>query len=184
MAGYHVAQLNIGRVLAPLESPQLAGFVEALEPINALADAAPGFVWRLQTEEGDATAVRPFDDDWILVNMSVWESIETLSDFAYRSDHRSIMLRRRQWFERMREAYLVLWWVPAGHIPSVEEAKERLLLLREKGPSPEAFTFQHAFPPPDATPDGAPEATASSSPRADHDAVAVLEAAEPQPAPD
>jgi heme-degrading monooxygenase HmoA len=150
MAAHHLVQLNIGRIRAPLDTPQLEGFVSALEPINALADRSPGFVWRLQTEEGDATAVRPFDDDMLLVNMSVWESLEALSEFTYRSDHRKVMAGRRQWFERMSEAYLVLWWVPAGHIPTVEEAKERLMLLREKGPTPEAFTFRRAFPPPGA----------------------------------
>src|SRR5690606_1494344 len=111
MVGYHVAQLNIGRLRAPLDSPQLAAFVEALEPVNALADRAPGFVWRLQTEEGDATALRPFPDDMMLVNMSVWESVEALADFVYRSAHRDILRRRREFFEPMEEAFTVLWWV-------------------------------------------------------------------------
>jgi hypothetical protein len=145
---YQLAQLNIGRLAAPLDSAQLAPFVDALEPVNALADAAPGFVWRLQTEDGDATAIHAFDDEMLLLNMSVWESLEALADFAYRSDHREIMRRRREFFERMTEAYLVLWWVPAGHTPSVEEAKGRLDLLRTAGPSPAAFTFRLPFPPP------------------------------------
>ncbi|HEY8525858.1 MAG TPA: DUF3291 domain-containing protein [Acidimicrobiales bacterium] len=149
MVGYHVAQLNIGRLRAPLDSPQLAAFVEALEPVNALADRAPGFVWRLQTEEGDATALRPFPDDMMLVNMSVWESVEALADFVYRSAHRDILRRRREFFEPMEEAFTVLWWVPAGHIPTVEEAKERLERLRRDGPTPEAFTFRTRFPAPD-----------------------------------
>ena len=149
---YHLAQLNIGRLRAPLESPQIAGFVAALEPINAIADAAPGFVWRLQTEDGDATAIRPFaEDDLLLVNMSVWRSLEALADFAYRSDHRDVMRQRRDWFERMAEAYLVLWWVPEGHIPTVDEAKARLERLRRVGPSPDAFTFRQPFPPPGET---------------------------------
>jgi hypothetical protein len=150
MSGYQLAQLNIARAREPLDSPQLAGFVEALEPVNALADAAPGFVWRLQTEDGDATAIRPFDDDLLLVNMSVWESLEALAGFAYRSDHRDVMVQRRKWFERMDEAFLVLWWVPAGHRPTVEEAKERLFHLRRHGPTAEAFTFRSPFPAPDA----------------------------------
>jgi hypothetical protein len=149
MSGYHLAQLNIGRLLAPLESSQLAPFVEALEPINALADGTPGFVWRLQTEDGDATAIRAFDDDMLIVNMSVWESVEALADFVYQSDHLSVMRRRREFFERMAEAFMVLWWVPAGHRPSVDEAKDRLERLRRSGPSLEAFTFRAPFPAPD-----------------------------------
>ena len=147
-AAHHVAQLNVGRMLAPLGSAQLAPFVEALEPVNALADGAPGFVWRLQTEDGDATAIRPYDDDMMIVNMSVWESVEALAEFVYRSDHLAIMRRRREFFERMAEAFTVLWWVPAGHRPSVGEAKQRLDLLRRFGPTPEAFTFRATFPAP------------------------------------
>jgi heme-degrading monooxygenase HmoA len=141
--------LNIGRIRAALESPQLAEFVATLEPINAIADAAPGFVWRLQTDEGDATSIRAFDDDMLLVNMSVWESLDALSAFVYQSDHRAVMLRRRQWFERPTDAFMVLWWVPADHIPTVDEAKQRLELLRKEGPSPEAFTFTNPFPAPE-----------------------------------
>ena len=148
MAGFHLAQLNIGRIRAPLDSPQLSHFVAALEPINALADKSPGFVWRLQTEEGDATSIRAFDDDMLLVNMSVWESLDALSAFVYRSDHRAVMLRRREWFERPADAFMVLWWVPADHTPTVDEAKQRLERLREHGPSQEAFTFRNPFPPP------------------------------------
>jgi len=148
---HHLAQLNIGRVRAPLDSPQLADFVAGLEPVNALADGAPGFVWRLQTEDGDATAIRAFDDDMLLVNMSVWESLDALAEFVYRSDHRAVMVRRREWFEQMAEPYLVLWWVEAGHLPTVDEAKDRLELLRRSGPSVEAFTFRSRFPAPGTT---------------------------------
>ena len=153
---YHLAQLNIARLQAPLESPQLAGFVAALEPVNALADGAPGFVWRLQTDEGDATSIRPFDDDMLLVNMSVWESLESLAAFVYRSDHKDVMRRRRQWFDRADEVYLVLWWVPAGTAPTVEDAKARLETLRRVGPSAEAFTFRVPFPAPDGEASPAP----------------------------
>ena len=149
MPGYHVAQLNIGRLLAPLDSRQIAPFVEALDPVNALADGTPGFVWRLQTEDGNATAIRAFDDDMLIVNMSVWESVEALAEFVYRSDHVAIMRRRREFFECMAEAFMVLWWVPAGHRPSVHEAKDRLARLRRHGPTQEAFTFRERFPAPD-----------------------------------
>jgi Domain of unknown function (DUF3291) len=146
---YHLAQLNIGRFLAAPESPQIAPFMAALVPVNALADAAPGFVWRLQTEDGDATAIRPYDDDLILVNMSVWRSLEQLRAFVYTNhDHLAIMRRRREFAEKMAQAYLVLWWVPAGHIPTIDEAKARLELLREHGPTAEAFTFRAHFGPP------------------------------------
>lgn len=148
MATHHVAQINIARVLAPMDSPQLAEFMAGLEPINALADDTPGFVWRLQTDDGDATAIRPYDDERIMVNMSVWESVEALSDFAYRTEHRDYLRRRREWFDRVDGPFLVLWWVPAGHIPTVDEAKERLDLLERNGPTPDAFTFRTRFPSP------------------------------------
>ena len=144
-----IAQLNVARLVAPLDDPALADFVDALEPVNALADAAPGFAWRLQTEDGDATAIRVFDDDMVIVNMSVWRSIAALSDFVFRSDHRDVMVRRREWFERMAEAYLVLWWVPEG-VPTVEEGRVKLERLRADGPGPEAFTFRRPFPAPDS----------------------------------
>jgi hypothetical protein len=150
VAAHHLAQINIARIRAPIDSPDLADFVAGLEPINALADGTPGFVWRLQTDEGDATAIRPYDDDWILVNMSVWDSIEALDEFVYRTGHRDYLRRRREWFDRVDGTYLVLWWVPAGHIPTVEEAKERLTLLDEHGPTAAAFTFRSRFPAPDA----------------------------------
>ena len=145
-----VAQLNIGLPVAPLTTPALAGFVEALEPVNALADAAPGFVWRLQTEEGDATAIRPYDDDRLLVNMSAWTSVEALAAFVYSGPHRAIMARRREFFVPMREAFQVLWWTP--DIPTVEQAIARLEHLRAHGPTPHAFTFRTPFPAPGGVP--------------------------------
>jgi heme-degrading monooxygenase HmoA len=145
----HLAQLNIGLPVAPLDGPELAGFMENLEPVNAIADAAPGFVWRLQTEDGDATAIRPYDDDRLIVNMSVWTSVEALAAFVFSGEHRAIMKRRREFFEPMREAFQVLWWVPEGTTPTVAEAQERLTHLREHGPTTYAFTFRTPFPAPD-----------------------------------
>jgi uncharacterized protein DUF3291 len=141
-----LAQLNIGLPVAPLTEPELAGFVEALEPVNALADAAPGFVWRLQTEDGDATAIRPFDDDRLIVNMSAWSSVEALAAFVYSGAHRAIMVRRREFFVPMREAFQVLWW--SADIPTVAEAVVRLDHLRAHGPTARAFTFRKPFPAP------------------------------------
>ena len=144
---FHVAQVNIARALAPMDSPQLRDFADGLVPMNSLADRSPGFVWRLQTEAGDATAIRPYEDDRIMVNLSVWRSLPALWDYVYVSGHLDFMRRRREWFERL-EPYLALWWVPAGIRPSVEEAKARLALLRAGGPGPGAFTFRSPWPPP------------------------------------
>lgn len=143
-----LAQLNIARMQAPIDSPQLADFVAELDGINALADGAQGFVWRLQSDQGDATEVpHDFGPD-MLVNMSVWASVDDLHQFIYRTAHATVMSRRREWFERMADAYQVLWWVPAGYRPTLVEARQRLDRLRRKGPTPEAFTFKQAFPPP------------------------------------
>ena len=137
-----------------MDGPVMAGFKAALESINALADEAPGFVWRLQTEDGDATALRPYEDERMMINMSVWESIEALRAFVYTSDHTSVMRDRKRWFERL-ETYLVLWWIPAGHEPKIAQAKERLEHLKRRGPTAYAFTFRMCFPAPDADPNTA-----------------------------
>jgi hypothetical protein len=150
MSAYELAQLNIGIIKGPMDSPVMADFAAGLERINALADRSPGFVWRLQTEEGDATSIRPFDNENLLLNMSVWRDVESLNRYVYNSAHVELMRRRREWFERMREAFLVLWWVPAGHRPSIPEAIAKLEALRANGPTREAFTFRQAFAPPDA----------------------------------
>jgi hypothetical protein len=142
--GMNIAQVNIALPQAPLDSPRLAEFVAALAPVNTLADAAPGFVWRLQTDDGDATGIRAFGDDRLIVNMSVWESIDALAEFVYRSGHVAVMRRRRDWFERIR-LHMVLWWIPAGVVPTVGDAEERLAHLREHGPTPFAFTFKARF---------------------------------------
>jgi hypothetical protein len=134
---------------APLDSPLVAGFVEALAPINALADAAVGFVWRLQTDDGNATGLRVFADDQIILNMSVWESIEALSDFTYRSDHIGVLRQRRQWADRFDGVSSAMWWIHAGAYPGASEAVTRLDHLSQFGPSAYAFTFQSPFPVPD-----------------------------------
>ncbi|WP_037708935.1 DUF3291 domain-containing protein [Streptomyces griseus] len=138
---HHLAQLNLAALRHPLDDPRTAPFVEMLDPVNAAADAAPGFVWRL-VEEGtpDATGLRPAGEN-VIVNLSVWETRDALWDFTYRSGHLEVMRRRREWFQRHVEAHLVLWWVPAGHLPTVGEALDRLADLRAHGPSPRAFTF-------------------------------------------
>lgn len=145
---HELAQLNIGVIRAPMDSPVMAEFANNLDRINALAEASPGFVWRLQTEEGNATAIRPFEDENLLVNMSVWRDVASLKAYVYDSAHLGFMRRRREWFELMKETYLVLWWVPKGHRPDIAEAIAKLDLLKAKGPGPEAFTFAQPFPPP------------------------------------
>lgn len=151
---YVLAQVNVGRLLAPLDSPRLADFVAGLDPVNAVADAAPGFVWRLQTEDGNATALRAFEEDaegadgGILINMSVWESVEHLGAYVYGEAHRAVLRRRREWFQHMKDAYAALWWIPRGHIPTVREAEDRVKHLRAHGPAPYAFTLRTHFPPP------------------------------------
>ena len=150
MSAYELAQLNIGIVKGPMDSPVMAQFVANLERINALAERSPGFLWRLQTDQGDATAIRPFDNDSMLVNLSVWRDVESLRDYVYASAHVEIMRRRREWFERMSEAYLVLWWIPQRHRPGIAEAIAKLEALKSNGSHPGAFTFRHTFPPPQA----------------------------------
>ena len=141
----HLAQMNVGTTLYDLDHPGLADFMANLGRINALAEATPGFVWRLQTESGNATDLRPAEDPRFIVNMSVWESLEALFAYVYRSDHRAIMVRRREWFRKPDGAYHVLWWVREGAEPSVEGGLTRLRHLAEHGPTPYAFTFTFTF---------------------------------------
>jgi hypothetical protein len=156
MSAYQLAQLNIGIIRAPMDSPTMADFANNLDRVNAIADSAPGFVWRLQTDEGNATSIRPFENENLLLNMSVWRDVDSLRKFVYTTMHADFMRRRREWFERMGEAFLVLWWVPRGHQPSIDEAMARLETLRRDGSTAQAFTFRRAFPPPDAAPSEAP----------------------------
>ena len=148
---WHLAQLNIGRAKGPMDGPVMAGFAALLDPVNALADAAPGFVWRLQDDSGNATSIRAFDDDSLMLNMSVWESVEALRAFVYTTAHVDALRRRAEWFEKFDSVYVVAWWIPAGHIPSIEEAKERLDHLEAHGPTPYAFTLRQPFAPDDAS---------------------------------
>lgn len=156
MPGFQLAQLNVAVLKAPLDSPQLADFVANLDRINELAEHSPGFVWRLVGDGNDATSLRPFGDK-VIVNMSVWAGIESLNHYVYRSAHVEIMRRRREWFEHMSESHLVLWWVRAGHVPTTDEAAERLEHLRRHGPTPRAFTFRAPYDAPDALPGTAPQ---------------------------
>jgi hypothetical protein len=144
MAAYALAQLNIAQMRTPLDAPEMADFVANLDRINALAEAAPGFIWRLKGDDNNATSLRPFGAS-TLVNMSVWSGVEALSDYVYKTVHVEIMKRRKEWFERMAEAYNVLWWVPQGHRPNEYEAMQRLQTLRAMGPTDMAFSFKQPF---------------------------------------
>src|SRR5688572_17514546 len=145
MLQYHLAQINIARMLAPIDDPIMADFVAQLSPINALAEESPGFVWRLQSEDGDATSIKIYDDDMIIINLTVWESVEALRQYVYKSAHSRAMRDRRRWFEEFDGPYYVLWWILAGHLPDPQEGKERLEYLREHGDSPNAFSFKSVF---------------------------------------
>ena len=150
MTSYHLAQLNIAKMKHSLDDPVMADFINNLDNINQLADNAPGFVWRLITDAGviDPSEQKLFSDD-ALVNMSVWTDVESLHNYVYRTAHAKIMSRRKDWFEHLREAYTVLWWIPAGTIPTILEAKQKLELLRLNGPTPDAFTFKQPYLTPD-----------------------------------
>ncbi|MBD2459582.1 DUF3291 domain-containing protein [Oscillatoria sp. FACHB-1407] len=147
---YHLAEINIARLRAPLHDPMIADFVAQLDTINALADVSPGFVWRLQSDgEEDATSIRAFEDEQIIVNLSVWESLEALSGYVYHSQHGKAMGDRHRWFEKLSHPSMALWWVPAGYIPTVEEGKQRLQHLQQHGSTAHAFTFRQPFAAPD-----------------------------------
>ena len=149
---YHIAQVNIAHMLAPLTDPLMAGFVAQLDTVNAFADNSPGFIWRFQTSAGNATDVRAYDDELILFNMSVWASLTALSNYVYASEsvHRPVLRQRRQWFQRFDGPHMALWWIPQNYTPTVEEAKEHLEHLRIHGETSFAFSFKKPFPAPDA----------------------------------
>ena len=161
---HHLAQVNVSRLLAPLDSPLLTDFVAALDEVNAEADRSPGFVWRLQTEDGNAIAVRAFgwdvgDSHGVIVNLTVWRDVQALADYVFSGRHLDVMRRRRTWFERAAEATTAPWWVPAGSLPTTDDAEDRVRLLRAHGPTPGAFTFHSPFPPPGTRPDASVESS-------------------------
>lgn len=149
---FHIAEINIARMRVPLEHPSMADFTAQLDLVNAIADASPGFVWRLKSDAGVNAYVQAFDDPLILVNLSVWETLETLKDYVYRThEHAAVFRDRRRWFEPPEGPPLAIWWIRAGDIPTVEEGRERLALLTRVGPTQEAFTFKAPFPRPGFT---------------------------------
>ena len=148
MPAYHLAQINIAQAKDQMESDVMKGFVERLDEINALAEASPGFIWRLQDESGNASEIQVFDDPLLLINISVWQDIDSLKHYVYRSAHVDLLRDRDAWFNKTVQAHQALWWVPAGHVPSEREGVERLQHLQQQGPTATAFTFARPQPMP------------------------------------
>ena len=157
MNDYYLAQINIARMLAPIDDPIMADFVAQLQPINALAEDSPGFVWRLQSASGDATSIKVYDDDMIIINLTVWANVDSLREYVYKSAHYGVLRERKRWFEKFDGPYYAIWWVPAGHLPDPQEGKKRLEYLREHGDSPYAFSFKKVFPEPAEFEEGSPK---------------------------
>lgn len=145
MQHYHIAQVNIGRILGEMDSPIMAEFKANLDPINALAESTPGFVWRLKGEGNDATSLRVYEDRYLIVNLSVWETIDALFGYVYTSAHTPYIKRRKEWFDKLTVPMMTLWWIPAGHAPTPLEAKARLEYLDQHGVTPHAFTFKQRY---------------------------------------
>ena len=147
-SAWHLAQINIGRIRGPMDSPVMAEFAAALDAVNALAESTRGFVWRLKDSSGNATSIHAFPDPFTLVNMSVWTDLGSLQEYVYRSMHGKFFARRMEWFEKFDGPHVALWWIPIDHIPTVDEGKTRLEMLAARGPTADAFTFRESFPAP------------------------------------
>lgn len=148
MSRYHLAQLNIANAVASMDSPEMAGFVARLDEIHELSDNADGFIWRWESGSVDSSVVDIFGDPRLLVNLSLWESVESLKHFVYKTVHVELIRDREAWFDKMPEMHQVVWWVPEGHIPSVTEAKQKLDTLRADGPSEAGFSMARPYPMP------------------------------------
>ncbi|SFW64162.1 protein of unknown function [Sinomicrobium oceani] len=144
-----LAQVNISRIKGPIDSPVMSDFVANLDRINRLAEGSPGFIWRLKDDGNNATSIKIYDDDFIIVNMSVWSDIESLFGYVYRSNHAEILKQKKEWFHKMQEMHMALWYVEDGLLPSVTDARERLDHIRKHGETPYAFTFKNKYSPTD-----------------------------------
>lgn len=142
---FHLAEVNIGRILGPMDSPVMAEFAANLNRINTLAEGSEGFIWRLKDDSNNATSIPVTEDRFLILNMSVWRNIDDLFAYTYRTAHAEYVRRRGEWFERLKDMHMAFWYIPAGHIPSVSEAMDRIARIREQGPSPYAFNFKHRF---------------------------------------
>lgn len=146
-----LAQINIAEMLAPINDPIMKDFVDNLDRINKLAEQSQGFIWRLKGDEDNATAITVFDNLFLIINMSVWENIDALFDFTYKTVHVEILKRKKEWFHKMPRMHMAFWYVENGHEPTPEEAKERLYYLQEYGESPYAFSFKSKYTEEEAT---------------------------------
>lgn len=142
---YHLAQINIAKLLEPIDSPLLEDFVRDLDRVNEIAEKSKGFVWRLKEDNGNATNINPFDDSSLIINISVWESIEDLKSFVYYSGHIEVFIKRAKWFEKMKTPHMALWWIKAGENPTAEDAKNKLLELESNGDTEASFSFKKIF---------------------------------------
>jgi hypothetical protein len=142
---FHLAQVNIAKMLAPIDSPVMANFVANLDPINALAESSAGFIWRLKGDNENATAIRVFEDDFLIINMSVWLDLNSLKNYVYKSDHTQVMKRRREWFHNLTDMHMALWYLPQNELPTPLQAREKLEHLQKFGETPQAFSFRKNF---------------------------------------
>jgi len=146
---YQLAELNVARMKGVnIDDPIMKEFIDNLDRVNALAESSPGFIWRLKDEENNATAFNPYEDEQVIINLSVWEDIKSLEHFTFKTFHTEFLRRRKEWFVHFGGAHFVLWWIPEGNYPTIEEAVYRLERLNESGPSAQAFNFKHRFPRP------------------------------------
>ncbi|WP_020598811.1 DUF3291 domain-containing protein [Spirosoma panaciterrae] len=149
MMTYHLAEINIAKMKGvSIDDPVMAEFADNLDRVNALAENSAGFVWRLKDESNNATSISPFDDEQVIINLSVWENLESLKAFTYKTFHTDFLKRRAEWFHRFGTVYMALWWVPAGHLPTVQEAVDKLAYLQENGTTELAFDFKKTYAPP------------------------------------
>ncbi len=148
--GFHLAQINVGQLLAPQDDPLMTEFVDNLDRINSMAEHSPGFIWRLKDDSGNAMSFQVFENPQIISNISVWKDIESLRNFVYKTEHLEFVKRRKEWFELMTCPQIALWWISRDHTPTLEEGVRKLQLLEAQGPSPDAFTFAHSFDRPTA----------------------------------
>ncbi len=149
MSHYFIAEINIAKMKGvDINDPIMKEFVENLDAVNQIAEKSEGFVWRLKDENNNATILNPYNDETIIINVSVWKSIETLENFMYRTFHSDFLKRRKEWFLTYGSAHTAMWWIPEGHIPTMQEAVDKLSFLQTNGPSPNSFDFRHKFPAP------------------------------------
>ena len=153
MAKYQLAQINIGRIKgAGIDDPIMKEFVDNLDAINRLAETSAGFIWRLKSDDNNATSFNPYNDEQVIINISVWENIESLENYVFKTLHADFLRRRKEWFQKFGKVTTAMWWIREGEFPSVEEAVDKLARLQQEGPTSSIFDFKSKFPPPTELP--------------------------------